>query len=95
MDSTKRCVAVSELRTHLLEYLSRVKQGEQWVVTEKGRPVALLEPFPKTSAELAHLVAKGAVRQGTGVVPTEFWDLPVPEDLEASLRTAVLEERRQ
>ena len=95
MQSTKKSVSVSELKAHLSECLRSVKHGEQWVVTERGRPIAVLGPSPKIDQELVELAAVGAVRLGTGSVPTEFWDLPHPEDEEGSVRAAVLDERSQ
>ncbi len=95
MKSSKKSVSVSELKSHLSECLRRVKHGEQWVVTERGRPIAVLGPSPSADDDLAHLAAAGAVRLGTGAVAPEFWDLPHPEDAEASVRRAVMEERSQ
>jgi len=95
MRLTTKNVSVSALKTHLSECLRRVKHGEQWVVTERGRPIAILSPSPRVDGELTHLAAEGAVRLGTGTVAPEFWDLPHPEDTEASVRRAVTEERSQ
>jgi prevent-host-death family protein len=35
-------VAVTELRAHLSDWLGRVREGEEVVITERGRPVARL-----------------------------------------------------
>lgn len=93
MDMTERTVSVSELKAHLSECLRRVKDGERWTVTDRGRPVAVLSPSPGQGDELAELAAAGAVRLGQGQLPSEFWDLPLPEDHDDALRRAVLEER--
>ena len=39
-------VGVRELRQNLSVYLRRVRRGEPLVVTERGRPVATLQPLP-------------------------------------------------
>lgn len=39
-------VGVRELKAHLSDYLSRAEQGDQIVVTERGRPKAVLGPLP-------------------------------------------------
>ena len=95
MPPTKKSVSVSELKTYLSECLRRVKHGEQWVVTERGKPIAILGPSPDVDQELSELAAVGAVRLGTGTVPAELWDLPHPEDDEAAVRAAVSDERSQ
>jgi prevent-host-death family protein len=38
-------VGIRELRAHLSRYVERVKDGEEIVVTEHGRPVARLVPL--------------------------------------------------
>lgn len=38
---------VKEIRDHFTQYLKKVSAGEEVVVTERGKPVALLKPLPK------------------------------------------------
>ena len=58
-------VGVRELKNRLTEYLRRTKQGEEVVVTERGKPVALLRPIDtgqqpaSLEARLARLAAGG------------------------------------
>lgn len=60
-------VGVKELKNRLTQYLRRVKQGEEVIVTERGRPVALIlsiqavERPASLEARLAGLAARGAV----------------------------------
>jgi len=60
-------VGVKELKNRLTHYLRLTKQGEEVVVTERGKPIALLQPIqtatPTASREarLAQLAAQGAV----------------------------------
>lgn len=93
MEMTKKSVSVSRLKSHLSEYLRQVKAGEQWTITERGRPIAILGPSPNAEHPLSHLAAEGAVRLGTGTLSPEFWDLPHPEDPESLVREAVADER--
>lgn len=95
MDMTERIVSVSELKAHLSECLRRVKDGERWTVTERGRPVAILGPSPSQGEDLDGLAAAGIVRLGSDRLPSDFWDLPQPEDPASSVRKAVLEERAE
>lgn len=58
-------VGVRELRQNLSRYLARVKQGERLVVTERNRPVAVLEPTTEQDDPLERLIAAGLVRPPT------------------------------
>ncbi len=51
-------VGVRELRQNLSRYLARVKEGESFVVTERGREVARLTPSGPADSPLARLVAE-------------------------------------
>lgn len=65
-------VGVRDLKNRLAHYLARAKQGEEVVVTERGRPVAILTSIesverPKSlEAQLARLAASGLVALPTG-----------------------------
>jgi prevent-host-death family protein len=50
-------VGVRELRQNLSRYLDQVKQGESFVVTERGREVARLTPSGPPDSAIARLVA--------------------------------------
>jgi len=53
-------VGVRELRQNLSVYLTRVKQGEAFEVTEHGHPVARLVPNrPEPMGILDRLIAEG------------------------------------
>ncbi len=58
-------VGIRELKNSLSGYLERAKRGEQIVVTERGKPVALLksiesaEPSDSLEARLARAAAQG------------------------------------
>jgi prevent-host-death family protein len=51
-------VGVRELRQNLSRHLTRVKDGESLVVTERGREVALLVPSGESATEHARLAAR-------------------------------------
>lgn len=55
-------VGVRELKNNLSRYLERVKDGEEVVVTDRGRPVARLLGVDASTDRLADLVAEGLVR---------------------------------
>lgn len=62
---TMATVGVRELKNRLTQYLRRAKQGEEVVVTERGRPIALIRPIQQgepaagLEARLARLAAHG------------------------------------
>jgi prevent-host-death family protein len=51
-------VGVRELRQNLSRYLGQVKEGECFVVTERGREVARLSPSGPADSPLARLAAE-------------------------------------
>lgn len=71
-------VGVRELRQRASELLRRVEAGETILVTDRGRPVALLTPVPE-AAPLERLRAAGEVSAPVG----DLTDLPAPLPLES------------
>jgi len=53
-------VAVSELRAHLSEWLYRVREGDEVVITDRGVPIARLLGLTAT-ATLERLAADGVI----------------------------------
>lgn len=62
-------VGVRELRQSLSRYLAEVKEGEVFVVTERGREVARLSPSGPSDSPLARLAAdRGATMPRSDLV---------------------------
>jgi prevent-host-death family protein len=65
--TTMSTVGVKELKNRLTQYLRRTKQGEEVVVTERGKPIAVIQPIQSAApvvslqARLAKLAAQGLV----------------------------------
>ncbi len=55
-------VGIRELKNSLSKYIDRVREGEEVVVTDRGRPVARLCALDKPQDRLAELVTAGIVR---------------------------------
>ncbi len=53
-------VGVRELRNNLSRYLDRVRDGEEVVVTDRGRAIARVLPI-RTERALDRLIAEGVV----------------------------------
>ena len=84
-------VGIKELKTKLSSYIDRVRQGEEVVITEHGKEVALVIPISKERKALKSLIDAGKAR----------WSGGKPEGLDnvkikggKSLSKTVLEERR-
>ncbi len=60
--TTRVEVGVRDLKNQLSRYLDRVKEGDEVIVTERGRPVARLTALDHADDRLASLIASGAVR---------------------------------
>jgi prevent-host-death family protein len=77
-------VGVRELRQNLSVHLQRVKKGETLEVTERGVPVARLQPIGDQNPLIARLEREGIVLPGgSGRVD----DMPQPRALESGERT--------
>jgi prevent-host-death family protein len=46
-----KTIGAFEAKTHLSELLNEVEQGERFLITKHGRPVAELVPVPKRDPE--------------------------------------------
>ncbi len=85
-------VGVRELRQNLSVYLRRVKSGEPLEVTERGQPVARLEPIVHHDDPIARLERQGRIlRRGSGDLSKIR---PLRLDLERPL-SAILDELRE
>jgi prevent-host-death family protein len=85
-------VGVRELRQNLSVYLRRVRRGETLEVTERGRPVATLQPIDEPDDELAKLARRVPLRRGAG----DLAELPPPVKVELDRPVGdVLEELRE
>lgn len=82
-------VGIRELRAGLSRYVERVKEGEEIVVTEHGKPVARLVPLDG-ERKIDRLIREGVVipaRSRTGWRPERL--IPV----EGSVSEIVIEQR--
>lgn len=68
-------VGIRELRDNLRAYLLRVKDGEEVLVTERGKPVARISPHGRTSKR-QELIAKGILHP-----PKKPWDPRLLDEL--------------
>ncbi len=83
-------VGVRELKNHLSRYLGRVRDGEEVVVTDHGRPVARLVAIDASSDRLNDLVRSGLVRPARSA----RGPLPRPVRSSGTVSDAVADQRR-
>lgn len=87
-------VGIRELKSHLSEYLARVRQGEAVIITDRGKPVARIEPVRTETlpAKLQELIRSGRV-----IDKGRFQYLPTPVPMTPGDKTStdfVREQRR-
>ena len=93
-----RTATVTEVKNGLSALLDRVRAGESVLVTDRGLPIARIEPVtshPDAAGRLKRLERAGILRPGGGVAPLELLRRPGPAlPREASASERVIEERR-
>ncbi len=50
-------VGIKDLKNRLTQYLRRTKQGEEVVITDRGRPIAVIQPI-QTAEKVVSIEAK-------------------------------------
>ncbi|MEX1171500.1 MAG: type II toxin-antitoxin system prevent-host-death family antitoxin [Chloroflexota bacterium] len=90
---------ITEAKNGLSALIDRVKAGETVLITDRGVPVARLEPTGTSAngddeGRLARLERAGLITRGTGDF-AEFLDRPLVETVDgSSVVELLLEERR-
>lgn len=77
-------INIHQAKTHLSRLLSRVEQGEEIVIANRGIPVAKLIPF-RTCVDRRSSLGKD---QGMFAVPDDF-NAPLPEDILAAFEGGI------
>ena len=89
---------ITEVKNGLSAIIDRVKAGETVLVTDRGIPVAVIEPVTErvdVHERLARLERAGILRRGRGLMPMDLLRTPGPAvrgDMTAV--DVILEERR-
>lgn len=92
--------SVTETKNNLSAILQQVKEGETYLILDRGRPVARLEPVGSENRgadeRRADLERRGLLRRGRGKVRKDLVETAphqLPENVSALAR--LLEERRE
>ena len=88
--SRRSTAGVREVKNHLSAYLGRVRDGEEIVITDRGRPVARLTSVQPDVDRLQELIDHGVITPATA--PRSLPDRRVR--VKGSLADLVAAERR-
>jgi antitoxin (DNA-binding transcriptional repressor) of toxin-antitoxin stability system len=94
-------VSITEAKNGLSALIDSLKGGSRFLIVDRGRPVARLEPVTsggkdEQDGRLSRLVREGVVRPGRGTLPRSLFSdqSPLPKG-GASVVAALIEERRE
>lgn len=71
-------VGIREMRQNLSRYAQRARQGESFLITDRGDEVARLVPAPTRASAIDRLVAERGARRGHGNLLDVLDDLSAP-----------------
>ena len=89
-------VSISELKARLSAYLDIVRQGEEVLVTDRGRLIARLAPVMGGEQEEGRrdlLVRSGRLRPPTQPLARDFFKRGLPADPTGRSLSALLDDR--
>lgn len=90
-------VGIRDLKNHLTSYLRRTRKGEELVVTDRGKPIALIQPIQSAAqpisleARMAKLAAEGLISLSDGRRLKKFKPIKVSGKPTSQL---IIEDRR-
>lgn len=90
-------VSVARLKAELSRFVAAAKQGEEVLITERGRPVARLvavQAPERASSRRERLAQAGLLRLGTGRLKAS-WPVPTGRQVGTAVLRALLEERSE
>ena len=93
-----KTATITEAKNGLSALIDRVREGESVLITDRGIPVAVLEPAAgrvDLDERIARLERAGSIRRGTGIRRSRLLRNPGPKGRDGlTLVQAVLEERQ-
>lgn len=88
---------IKHVRDKFTGYLKRVREGEEILLTERGKPIAVIKPLPKKDSleeKLALLEARGLVKRPASWRPLKARHRPI-RTKGKPLSQLIIEERRK
>ncbi len=89
-----RRTGVRDAKARLSQLLRDVQRGQEWVITERGNPVARLSPIAERSLSLAERIHRLEDAGLIEPVRREMRELPPPLPLKEDLAQQWLQEDR-
>ena len=86
-------------RAYFDRAISTLGDGEEVIVTDRGKPIAKIVPIKRADAEIpSHLLTlerAGLARIGKSALSVDFWTLPRPKDKKGLALQNLLREREE
>ena len=76
-----KSIGIREAKAKFSSLLRGVRRGEEWIITERGNPVAKIVPFEKKQETVDEWVAR-LEREGRLIPPPPGAKMPTPLDIE-------------
>lgn len=86
-------IGIREAKAQLSRLVSEVERGTEWIITDRGRPVAKLAPLHDAGAPVGHRLAR--LENWGWIEPASRRPLPIPPPLRirADAQRALQEDR--
>jgi prevent-host-death family protein len=68
-------IKLSEAKAHLGRYAREAAKGQQFIISERNKPVAVIGPAPQSEAGVCPRIG---LMDGQAAIPADF-DAPIPE----------------
>lgn len=89
-----KSAGVREVKARLSQLLRDVKRGREWVITERGKPIAKLVPAGKEELSFEERLRRLEEAGIIGPEPPAGYELPPPIPVEFGLAQRMLQEDR-
>ena len=89
-----RSAGVREAKAHLSRLLRDVQQGREWIITERGTPIAKLVPIEKARLSLEERIRRLEEAGVIAPAPRDVRRLPPPLPIRDGLAQKWLQEDR-
>lgn len=93
-----KTASISELKARLSAFLDIVRQGDEVIVTDRGRVIARIAPVTGTLSDASRrdlLLRTGRLRAPEASLPKDFWKREHPADPDGRSLAVLLSERSQ
>ena len=94
MSQPVRRIGIREARSRLGDLLAAVKQGAEWVITDRGRPVARLTSVMPEELSLTERIKEYEKAGRIGAAPETAKRLPPPLPIQDDAAQLFLQEDR-